>query len=498
MFARRRFFLAIVLALVAGIPAHADEKADEILIRCALAYDAHPRLRANVQSTSRWLGGDGCSGHIIVSRPWRARLEWTSATPSCRRKTLQIADGTAEQTYVNGEPVSYRSVGAIPANDSIGPRDMWLCLFFDPISLLRPTGPNRDTQLLGKEKVGDDECDRVRITQDIKTGPPLLSPWSSQEVMSVTDVYVGPDGLARRIVVKSTWRSQEMRAAKGVDQEIVTDTTFKYVEQPESEWLDPSEFIIPDPMMDSRHARKGGASQGAQAMPGETQLITAIVGEDASEVKALLKRGSSPNEADRNGLTPLMRAAALGSFHTDESADIVTELLNAGANVNAVSHSGGTALLAALHPGRSKVAMLLLAHGADPNLGTQKYFSPLIKFAAYFVGAEVNAALLDAHADPDAADEAGVTPLMSVWRGDVAEAFLAHSAKPDLRDHAGHTALTIAADHGRTGVVRALLKHGADPNLAGPGGVTALAVAQKHGFADIVDLLQSAVKPKSP
>ncbi len=109
--------------------------------------------------------------------------------------------------------------------------------------------------------------------------------------MSVTDVYVGPDGLARRIVVKSTWRSQEMRAAKGVDQEIVTDTTFKYVEQPESEWLDPSEFIIPDPMMDSRHARKGGASQGAQAMPGETQLITAIVGEDASEVKALLKRG---------------------------------------------------------------------------------------------------------------------------------------------------------------------------------------------------------------
>ena len=55
----------------------------------------------------------------------------------------------------------------------------------------------------------------------------------------------------------------------------------------------------------------------------------------------------------------------------------------------------------------------------------------------------------------------------AVWRGesDRVEEFLARGASPDMRDVAGETLLSTAAEKGNTGVIKVLLQHGANPNV---------------------------------
>ena len=69
-----------------------------------------------------------------------------------------------------------------------------------------------------------------------------------------------------------------------------------------------------------------------------------------------------PNAKRKNGTTALMTATKWNEFRNAEI------LINNGADVNAVDDYGYTALIMAAIHGRSEIALLLLAHGADPNL----------------------------------------------------------------------------------------------------------------------------------
>lgn len=123
---------------------------------------------------------------------------------------------------------------------------------------------------------------------------------------------------------------------------------------------------------------------------------------------------------------------------------------------------GGSVLAAAASTGQREVAMALLAAGADPNLGSDTGYTPVI--AAASVGdARILTDLLNAGGDLNAAD---------------------------TRHH--FSALHIAALRGHVQAIQVLLDHGADLHARTAGGMTAAELADQRGHADAARLLREA------
>ena len=146
--------------------------------------------------------------------------------------------------------------------------------------------------------------------------------------------------------------------------------------------------------------------------PGKTKLMDAVHSGDKEEFQAALAAGDKLTDTDASGWTPLMYAA--GSYGSSEES----EILKAGADVNARSMRGETALMASAATGM-----------ADEDL-------------------------LKAGADVSAVNDVGMTALMLlVQRGDPDEIKILLKAGADARkkDASGRTALDYlnAANCGR-------------------------------------------------
>jgi ankyrin repeat protein len=92
------------------------------------------------------------------------------------------------------------------------------------------------------------------------------------------------------------------------------------------------------------------------------KVRNAVLDSNLTAVKRLAISPALANSPSPEGITPLMMAAALGY------TDIMTQLLEAGADVQAVvdpSTSGLTALMFAADGGQLKAVQLLIEHGAN-------------------------------------------------------------------------------------------------------------------------------------
>jgi len=161
-------------------------------------------------------------------------------------------------------------------------------------------------------------------------------------------------------------------------------------------------------------------------------------------------------------LNPLMRAALDGDLATVDS------LLRAGANVNAPTHSGGTALHYAAYGGHAQVVKALLQAGADVNAHGSDGFTPLHS-SAHCGNVEVVKLLLAAHADVNARVEGDETPLlrsidMAFGKPEITLAMIEAGADVNAVEDTGDTPLMIALNESSYEVVETLLKKGADPN----------------------------------
>jgi ankyrin repeat protein len=236
----------------------------------------------------------------------------------------------------------------------------------------------------------------------------------------------------------------------------------------------------------------------AQAPPADERFYRAIRQNDLAALRTLAA-SDGVNSKDGLGQTPLMLASAFGSV------DAVRLLLAAEGDARAASNSGVTALhWAATQPDKAR---LLVDAGADVDAISQLGRTPLIVASSAHGTASVVELLLAKGAAVNVADAVGVTPLIAaaaVDNGDAARLLMAKGADVNARARIGQgaTALLGAANNGNAPLIRLLLDRKADVKAIsddrtgnvknGPiafGLVTALHMAVSSGEADAVRLL---------
>jgi ankyrin repeat protein len=204
-------------------------------------------------------------------------------------------------------------------------------------------------------------------------------------------------------------------------------------------------------------------------------------------------------------------AEGLVDAASDNLGSEAIELLGDGADANAVSPDGTTALHWAAYHDDIELARALIAAGADANAVNEYGSAPLAEAAA-IGNAEMIALLLEAGADVTRANADGQTALMVVARTSKLEAArLLIEAGADVNraeTWRGQTALMWAAAQGQPAMIRLLLEHGAEPDVRSApnewprqvsaesrrmyrptGGLTPLLFAAREGCAECVGAL---------
>lgn len=153
---------------------------------------------------------------------------------------------------------------------------------------------------------------------------------------------------------------------------------------------------------------------------GSSGVVQAVRQNDFQRLERILEQGVDPNtRSARNNVTLLM--CAVGGL--DVHSNAVWVLLEAGADVNAKTARGESALLWATRTGdrgittasRLNAVEQLIARGADLNAADEEGETPLLG-AVWMGHAEIVAALLSAGADAQKANAAGETPRVRARR----------------------------------------------------------------------------------
>ena len=210
-----------------------------------------------------------------------------------------------------------------------------------------------------------------------------------------------------------------------------------------------------------------GADIAASASNGMTPLAAAVAARREALVALLLERGAAVDQRLPNEATALMIASVQGY------PDIAEQLLDAGADANAIDARGHSALHAAAQFGFERNDSLrarrlfdvLLKRKADPNLADSEGKTALLL-------------LLGAHLRPGS--ECDATHI-----GALLPALLDAGARIEHADQRGVTALHACAMHALLPPARVLLARGADRNAADAFGRTAADVARHLGLIDI-------------
>ena len=223
------------------------------------------------------------------------------------------------------------------------------------------------------------------------------------------------------------------------------------------------------------------------------------------ELWELLGTGADMDEADEDGVTPLMLAAAHG--HTA----LVAELVAHGANTAARDHHGQFALYAGARRGHLPVVQLLVAHAphVPVDCALDRGRTPLYGAAVGGHVAVCQWLLACGGARVDAATAQGRTPLLAAClRGHLAvlQLLLAHGADVRHRDHERATALHYAVTGAHVPLLECLWPHFFPPTPPGTWpaaerllGASLLTLAAARGVPAVVTwLLARGLDPAEP
>jgi len=122
-------------------------------------------------------------------------------------------------------------------------------------------------------------------------------------------------------------------------------------------------------------------------------------------VKSILALKANPNVSDKEGRSPLLYAAFLGSV------GIVESLLAYDADPDLQDLRGATAISVATYRKSNEVVQLLIKYKADPNLPDRRKNLPILYHN--YTTFKITSMLLKAKANPNVRHKNGKTPLES-------------------------------------------------------------------------------------
>ncbi|MHC4871010.1 MAG: ankyrin repeat domain-containing protein [Planctomycetota bacterium] len=144
------------------------------------------------------------------------------------------------------------------------------------------------------------------------------------------------------------------------------------------------------------------------SMKGYSHLHDAVINDDIEKVEKLLNLdGSNPNSTLNIGFGEKWTPLFIASYN--RNGEMITVLLENGANPNAKDHHGRTPLFYAVELRRKDIAEKFLKGGADPNITENRNWTPLHE-AALRGESELVKLLLDHGADSSIKTRHGRTP----------------------------------------------------------------------------------------
>src|SRR6266850_4617526 len=226
------------------------------------------------------------------------------------------------------------------------------------------------------------------------------------------------------------------------------------------------------------------ADPNRAGVSGTTALMWAIP--DLEKVRLLLARGANVNARSETGRTALLVAASYPG-----TTGVLRLLLDRGADLHAQDQGGATALALAVRSGDVEVVRYLVERGLDPNalspaalrVGFARYDLPTLEYliskgsrpapdtlitAAAWQPAAVVVRWMESGADVNASNTAqyGRTPLLTAVTSEASGAdtlklLIEHGADPNVRTTEGESPLDWAIYKGDRAKIQVLEQHGA-------------------------------------
>jgi len=265
---------------------------------------------------------------------------------------------------------------------------------------------------------------------------------------------------------------------------------------------------------------KSGVKVNEKDDYGTTALYAAADGASVDIAKILIKHRADVNAKDKHGDTPLISASgAWYALHKkdkserekllDDAAETVKLLLEHGAKVNETDNDGFSALMFSASS-TPKIVMLLLKHGAEVN-AKNNYGDTALFQAAGASKPDIVELLIKHRADVNAKDKDGWTAIIpasmvssAAFTHDQAEKqkrfddaakvvklLIDKGADVNVKDaYVGATALMHASMIGAIPVAKILIAKGADIKAKDKFGNTALDYAKKAKQTEMVKFLE--------
>ncbi len=204
-------------------------------------------------------------------------------------------------------------------------------------------------------------------------------------------------------------------------------------------------------------------------------LIEKVDSGTAIEIRKILENGADPDKKSPYGWPVLMLAAS------NNNSEVVSALLQAGADPNAENSEGGTPIVVACIRNQDNVKVLIDA-GADVNCTDASGMSPLMYAVIYSNDANVSERLIVGGSDVRLRDGLGRSALMYAAMNTsnpvIINQIVEAGGDINATDNRGFSVLINAAVHSNFPVViKAIVGLGADVNERSRDGATPLMVA---------------------
>ncbi|AFM23745.1 ankyrin repeat domain-containing protein [Desulfomonile tiedjei] len=229
----------------------------------------------------------------------------------------------------------------------------------------------------------------------------------------------------------------------------------------------------------------GGADPDDATDGGKTALMTAASAGNLELITFLIDQGADVYAKDLYGGTVLMYAASQSNI------EVLKFFIDKGLDVKSKNNKGDTTLMSAASGGNLEVMKFLVDNGVDVNAANKNGDTALTAHASQ-QNLDVFQFLIDRGADVNAKSKDGTTVLMRVSTGGNLRAvkfLISKGADVNAVGRHGETALLFATMTDRLEIMKFLVDKGADVNIKGNNSYTPLMEAARNGHLEAVKFL---------